>query len=135
VGHLRFNPDVDFTYTFNTLGEQTIVQGTGVATTEMRYAFDARGRMTSVLQVQPQENKIAVLSYFDDSRLKSIDRFDGTNGVNRVAKTAYTYDGMGRLQTLEHTGNTAAQAIESHSYSYDSTSRITRIDSSRVSAG
>jgi RHS repeat-associated protein len=90
--------------------------------------------MTSVFQVQPQENKIAVLSYYDDSRLKSIDRFDGTNGVNLVAKTDYTYDGMGRLQTLTHTGNTAAQAIESHSYSYDSTSRITRIDSTRGSA-
>src|SRR5262245_52214599 len=59
-----------------------------------------------------------------------IDRYQSTGTTSPVAQTFFGYDGMGRLNDLDHKTNGGATLLAGYDYVYDAASRITSIVSS-----
>ncbi|MHB0961459.1 MAG: RHS repeat-associated core domain-containing protein [Pirellulaceae bacterium] len=109
----------------NVLSVIDTINGSAGATTS--YAYDALNRMTRINQTgSGLADKRVDLAYNPLGQFASIDRYSDLAGTQLVVGTTYAYDTLNRLTALTHSNTTDTVAF--YNFTYDSASRITRIE-------
>jgi RHS repeat-associated protein len=95
------------------------------------YSYDSLGRVTSLTQEDTEEEadpvspKRVEFTYNAASQLTALDRYASITTASPVASSTYTYDGLGRVKTIEHASTALdSQFAQTHSYEYDAASRV-----------
>lgn len=127
-------PLITLARTYDANGNRTQVAATIGSTADYRtqYTFDNLNRVTRITQQdQPGGNQVADkrfdFAYNAAGQTTSLNRYADLAGTESVATTTYSYDGIGRLTSLQHAQGVTALA--GYDYTYDAASRITAIDS------
>ena len=127
-------PTIVFNQAFDAASNRTELRATigGSADFKNTYAYDNLNRMTQVIQ-QSQSGGNAVapkridFAYNAAGQFTQLDRYQSTGTSNDVAQTFFTFDGMGRLASMDH--KQGSTVLAGYDYTYDAASRITSIDS------
>src|SRR5688572_26684379 len=102
-------PTIVFNQAFDAASNRTELRATigGSADFKNTYAYDNLNRMTQVIQ-QSQSGGNAVapkridFAYNAAGQFTQLDRYQSTGTSNDVAQTFFTFDGMGRLASMDH---------------------------------
>jgi RHS repeat-associated protein len=117
-------PALVTSYTYDADGNQTgrtIAQVGGPAIATTAYTYDARNRLSKVSQTDaPPASLSATFTYDADGRLTGIQRFNDAAGTQGGYKTTITYDKLGDVLTLTHSGG----STYGYTLTYDGAGRV-----------
>ena len=112
------------TFTYDAVGNRTVVEDSdnGVTT----YTYDAANNLTDLDFDGTGQNDVSMnITYTDRNELESIIRYDYYTGPGSVvAHTTYTYDGVGRVETIEHEMYGTSTTTSTTTYTYDAGGRL-----------
>jgi RHS repeat-associated protein len=100
-----------------------------VADFQNAYSYDGFGRESQVSQSGVEDGnaiaeKLVTFGYDADNQFTAIDRYSDLSGSTLVAKSAYGYDSVGRLTSLDQGNSTSSTAYAGDTLSYDADSRV-----------
>jgi RHS repeat-associated protein len=118
-------------HTFDALGNRTQLAATigGTADFVTEYTYDALRRMTRIQQHgvsggNAVAEKRIDLTYDAASQWQSITRYADLAATKVVATSAYTFDAVGRMTSLDH--SQGSTSLAGYSWQYDAGSRVTQ---------
>jgi len=128
-------PDITLQNQYDAMGNRTQLQALIGSTSDLKntYVYNALSQLTSVRQQgvsggNTVAQKRADFTYDASGLFESITRYADVSGTNDVVTSTYSYDGMGRLSSLNHL-DTSLTGIAGYDFTYDAASRITSVDS------
>ena len=126
--------------TFTTPPQGASVLSGGAADFVTTATYDGLYRMTSLVQTTQSPNPSGIFgiattannvapkrvdfTYRADSSYDTIQRYSAVTNSGLAAKTAFVYDGTGRVKQIKHSPASGTD-LDRHDYSYDAVNRVT----------
>jgi RHS repeat-associated protein len=137
-------PDVLLTASYDTLGDRTALDatvgpsGSGTADFQNAYAFDSFGNETQVTQSgetggNAVADKLVNFTYTANNQVDTIDRYSDLNATSLVATSAYGYDDLGRVTSLNQGNTSSGTAYAGYTWTYDADSQVKTFANSQYS--
>ena len=121
-------PNVKLSYNYDNLDNLLSVSETinGKEAGITNYSYDELNRANQITQTGTGvTDKRVNFEYNNIGQFASIQRYSDLNGSQLVASSNYTYDGLNRLENLNHSNGSGDIAF--YDFEYDAASRITKI--------
>lgn len=121
-------PHVLLTYTYDDVSNPLTLTDTinGLTGGTNSYTYDALNRLIKLTQTgNGVSDKRVDFNYNAFGQSTSVNRYANLAGTQLVAATSYTYDNLGRLNSLTH--NNASKNLAFYNFAYNPTSRISQI--------